>query len=330
MPAEAQDDEIPVLMFAFGAAHVDVILRTKGVPVEYDTIPAKGSKSFGGVAYNVASILGKLGMSIGIMTVSGGDSVSGLIDKNLQQQNIKPTIFIPVSESETASYTAIHGPDGTISSSVIDNEIYHNLTVKTLSQYIPQIRSAQILICDSSFKSPVYEYLADVLIEENIEHYVVVGSLSEVGQITPLLKRCKGLFGNVTEMNALANNMEHNEDNIEKSLLSLYEHYGVESIFATNGDKGVYALCKGQRYFFKTKVVERVVCGNGAGNAFAAGVLYGILNNKQISKSIEFGLAMSLLKLEGKEISLENLNHAVLEVEEHNASTVNKLLFNTI
>lgn len=328
MPGDSKDDEAFHIL-VFGAAHVDTIFNIIDVPVEKDTSPARGSKLFGGVAYNLAYILSKLGNSVGILTVSGGDSISGLVDRNLQQQNIKPAVFIPISESTTASYTAIHGPDGAMSLSVIVKDIYHKLTVKTLSQYAAQIKAAKVVVCDSSYRADIYEYLAKTFEEENIDHYVVIGSLSEAKEIIPLLYRCKGLFGNVKEINSLAENADDTEEGIYRSLLSIAEH-GVESIFATNGDKGVYVLHKGQRCFFSTKVVKPIVCGNGIGNAFAAGVIFGMVNGKSIQQSIKIGLAIAILKLEGKDIHEDNLKQALLDVDAHNQSTARKLLFNRV
>jgi sugar/nucleoside kinase (ribokinase family) len=73
-------------------------------------------------------------------------------------------------------------------------------------------------------------------------------------------------------------------------------------VFLTNSEKGVYIAQNGKeimRYNAVPITQEEIVDPTGAGDAFAAGVMAGIYQNKSISEASQMGLRLAHLKLRG-------------------------------
>ncbi|HSX20606.1 MAG TPA: PfkB family carbohydrate kinase [Gammaproteobacteria bacterium] len=311
MSKDTEEEKFETLVL--GAAHADTILKALKAIVPGHTSPAESERAFGGVAYNIASILKQLGASVGIVTVIGDDSVSGLIRKNLDQREI-PTIAILIPGFATASYTAIHGPDGDMYLAAIVKDIYNQLTVGQVAQHIVKMKKAKAWVIDGAFSHEINTFLAMAAKEAGIDVYVAVSSLATVSNIAPLLANCKGLFGNVDEINHLAQNYDVSDEGIRRSLRRLVDR-GAKAAFVTHGDKGIYALdaASNETVHLKAHAVEKVVSAHGAGDTFAAATIDSLRSGKSMEEALKRGLAAAALRIESKEVNKDTLR-ATMEV----------------
>ena len=90
------------------------------------------------------------------------------------------------------------------------------------------------------------------------------------------------LFSNEDEIKAL-----YNSDNLENSIKLAREN--CEIVIITKGSEGSIIVSKNDSYEINAIDVEKVIDKNGAGDAFAAGFLYGISNGYKIDKCGELG-----------------------------------------
>ena len=84
-----------------------------------------------------------------------------------------------------------------------------------------------------------------------------------------------------------------------------------ESISANDNNWGAMLYCDGSPYFSKNYAVH-IVDRVGGGDSFAAGLIYGMLNNMEPRKNLEFATAASCLKhtIEGdfNQVSVDEVN----------------------
>lgn len=87
---------------------------------------------------------------------------------------------------------------------------------------------------------------------------------------------------------------------------------GVERVFITLGDEGVYYLDRqgGEIYMKSAKV--SIINATGAGDAFMAGLAYSYLNELDIESTLKFSIGASIITLENENtinpnISVENI-----------------------
>lgn len=321
-----KDEEEERLLFV-GAAHADSNYNAQGPVIPGHTCLATSTRSFGGCAYNAAKIVSDLGTPTGIITAIGDDSVSPLILRNLEKQGIAVVAAIFIPGSHTASYVAIHDENGEMRLGAIVDDIYHRVSVDMFAKHIEKIQDYAALVCDTSLSAEIYAYLFSA-VPAALDIYTFISSLNSAEKISPLLSRCKGLFGNVDEINHLARNYDVSEAGIWRSL-EILEEKGVEGIFATHGTKGVYALVAGERYQLKAHAVEKIVSVHGAGDTFAAAVVYNLRQGKAVQQAIDAGLAAAALKIQAKEINHKTLQEAIVSAAENHKkqSKAGKLLF---
>ncbi|MFH1832834.1 MAG: carbohydrate kinase family protein [Candidatus Levyibacteriota bacterium] len=97
--------------------------------------------------------------------------------------------------------------------------------------------------------------------------------------LLPLFKKTYVLFLNEQETKRLT---KKNVEEGSKYLLN----YGIKIIVCTMGKNGAMATTKKEQIFEKGIKIKKVVDPTGAGDSFAAGFLYGLLNNKSLKESL--------------------------------------------
>ena len=90
------------------------------------------------------------------------------------------------------------------------------------------------------------------------------------------------LFCNEDEIKAL-----YKSDNIHNSIKNVIEN--CEILVVTKGNKGSEVILKDEQFIISAIDVPKVIDKNGAGDAFAAGFLYGLSNDYKINKCGELG-----------------------------------------
>ncbi len=94
---------------------------------------------------------------------------------------------------------------------------------------------------------------------------------------------------------------------------------GFLEVIITNGTKNtVYANSHRRISSYKIKSEKNIVDVTGAGDAFVAGLVYGIRNNKPPSQSIIYGKANSALTIRSNNSVNDELTPQILEKEVEN------------
>lgn len=98
-----------------------------------------------------------------------------------------------------------------------------------------------------------------------------------------------GLIANEYEWGLIAKRLNMNEENI----LSKTEH-----LIVTEGENGVTCFCKEGPHNIGPCKADKVINPTGAGDAFRAGLLYGLSNNWNTTDSLRLGNAMGSFAVE--------------------------------
>lgn len=320
MTVTKDDDENRRVIQVLGAAHHDTTFTARKEIVPKHTTNATSQRSFGGVGYNIANILCLIGNSVGIVTVSSDDSISSLIRRNLESLGIHINEAL-IPGFPTASYTALNSHGGELHVGVLVQEIYDQLTVGRLRQHAAKLtdENTQAIVTDSTFNEEIYIHLATLVAQHSKRLFVVISSLENAKNITALLPHTEALFGNVEEINFLAQNFDSSEAGIWKSLETL-SNKGAKAVLATHGERGVYALVQGQKMHFAAHKVDKIVSTLGAGDTFASVVIDGMLKGVKPEEAIKRGLSAAALRVQGKEINRDAIMHG-LQVEQQQKET---------
>ncbi len=123
----------------------------------------------------------------------------------------------------------------------------------------------------------------------------LVYSMLGLKKLAPILKRTEIIFFSKEELSLLFTDIKKGS----KELVT----YGPKIVVCTLGEKGALITSRDKQILVATKPVTNIIDTTGAGDAFAAGFLSGILQNKSLEESANIAN-----KIAGKSITNFGLN----------------------
>ena len=247
----------------------------------------KNKISAGGSVANTISLVASLGNQCAFIGKRKNDSLGKMFSKSMTAEEI----MLPNSETEISDPSScclvMITPDGqrtmatylgastSLSLEDVDLKLLKNTKIVYLEGYLFDLPEAKNLFNTIVDKKKHYGYevalsLSDPFcVERHKEDFLKL-----------IEKRINILFGNEEEIGSLLN------CKIEEALVKASKKGSIS--ICTRGSKGS-TLCKGDELFNSKAFDVNVVDTTGAGDNFAAGFLYGYINNYSLDKCSKFG-----------------------------------------
>lgn len=287
-------------VIAVGELLIDMIADIPGKPLEYQT----SFKRFaGGAPANFAVGIQRLGLSSGLITKVGDDFFGRYLIKTLKGEDVDISQIKITSEYKTA--LAFVGLDEEKNPSF---SFYRSLCADMMlnEKEIAEnyIKSAKLLMCgtvslaDEPSRSAIFkavEYAkkhglqvaCDPNLREDLWHFN-----DPREHIFRILKNTDIFLPSISEAEFISG--EKGEEAIE-AILGL----GPSIVGITHGAEGSTILTKNGKFYAPSYEVD-VVDTTGAGDAYAAGLITGLLTDMPLDKIPNFANAVSALKLTRK------------------------------
>lgn len=266
----------------FGALNVDRLGLVDTVSVDGETVVQRETRVAGGSAANTIAALGRFGLKTAFIGTIGDDSNGKLIINSFQQESVNTSL---ISKKPGESGTVI---------GVFDYLGHRALYV------FPGVNS-QLELADIPAKdtlSTKFLHLSSFCDERQLDIQIqLVGKMAKetkvslapgmiyakfgMNRLTPLLNHCYCIFLTKEELSHLTNEEESKGEN---TLLS----QGVEIIVITKGKDGCTVVTKKKRFDLSC-LQTQAVDTTGAGDAYAAGFLYGLLHDIDLETSTRIG-----------------------------------------
>lgn len=284
-----------------GAAVVDVLLKSKGLQVMKShqieggvamcevlggKIEAEdGVLVSGGGGTNVAVGLHRLGEAVKMISRVGGDELSEILIKQLEKEDVDLS-FLQRTKGKTGLSAVLVASDGgrTIvtyrgeSGEIERNEINWE-----------DIKKADwIQISSLGGEMELLEDLVNFALDNGVKVGLNPGKkeLVQKDRLKILLPKLD-LF-NVNRMEAAEFWEEKFED--EELLVEKFMKAGTRLLMITDGERGA-GVCVGGRWTKMKAFSNKSIDDTGAGDAFVAGVVAGLLQEKDIEEVLKMGLA---------------------------------------
>lgn len=239
------------------------------------------AKSPGGVTPNTLSVLTHLGIKTAYYGVIGKDKDGDYWLKNIKIFN-RSKIIKKGKMSIAACILSYNRKHRAFLSQVNpqDNELFNNIDINFMnkSRFIhiapfmldSKKTLSQVINLVKKITTPFISFSPGVF-------YVNLG----IKKILPILKRTDILFINQDELKKLT---KKNIKNGSKELIK----YGPEIIVCTGGEKGTLITSRKNQFLSPSLRIKKIIDATGAGDAFAAGILFGLLKNKSLEWSAKF------------------------------------------
>lgn len=291
-----------------GGANVDI----SGTPNSYlsknDSAPGKVSKSLGGVARNIAENLSKLGVRVEFITVLASDNYSNEIQINCRDNNISILNSQILPYGRTSTYVCINNEKGEMQYAVSDMEIYENLTPDYLSQKLNIINNATACVIDTNIPERSIEYIMD-----NCRCPIFLDTVStkKTEKICNKLRNIYAIKSNINEAEIISGITIKSDEDLDLIADKLVSR-GIENLFITLGEKGVYYSNRNIRGMISACKNIDIVSTTGAGDTFVAALVWAYINNYDIKCAAKAGIAAASICVGSKntvsqEISSEKI-----------------------
>ncbi|OGD89330.1 hypothetical protein A2693_03830 [Candidatus Curtissbacteria bacterium RIFCSPHIGHO2_01_FULL_40_12] len=277
-------------VIGFGALNVDNIFKVNNLSLAENPAHPVDVQA-GGNAANTITALAKLGVGCGFVGVVASDAYGKLIISEFKRRNIDISRIIFRKSADSLISSGLvetyvdkrgrrmlfvkPGVNGTLSINEINSDYFNKASVVHFTSFVDdqQFHIQKMLIKKIPDKVTVSFAPGSLYAERGLK------------ALEPFIERTDILFLARRETYYLTG-MSFKKA-VEK-LLTM----GPRIVIVTFGDKGSFIATKGEQFIVKARKVK-VVDTTGAGDAYAAGFLYGIVNNFPIKRCAEIASALA-------------------------------------
>lgn len=284
------------LITCIGGANLDRKAHSKMKVRLHSSNPVHISESCGGVARNIAENLGRLGCSTSLITCVGDDKEGRWVLEETKKHGIDVSQSRILPMERTGTYTALLDIDGEMVISLANMDIYDQLIPDLLAEKWSHIAASRAILLDTNIPEESLRYMIERCRKEQIALYIDPVSSAKAKKLPERLDGVDTILPNREEAELLAGMEIHSLDDCRTAAQKIRER-GVKSVVITLGEQGVFYATE-ETAEHLTPIAAEIVDVTGAGDAFAAGFLYGITNGETFSRSCRLGLAAATLTLQ--------------------------------
>jgi pseudouridine kinase len=270
-----------------GGANMDIV----GIPdasfVFRDSNPGAVRTSAGGVGRNVAETLALLGARVRFVTAFGDDEESDRLIALCEDAGMDCTYSVRAEGVPGSRYLAVMDSEGDLAAAVNDMRALAALTPDRLDA--AAFAGADAVVIDTNLQPSTIARVAELAGSAPL----VLDPVSTVkaAAARPVLGRLAAIKANLREAEALSG-----AAGAEGAALGLVAA-GVPRVFVTSGRDGVWcASADGASHL--PAVPVQVRNATGAGDAFAAGVAWGVATGASLLATARRALVLSAIALE--------------------------------
>ncbi len=278
-----------------GGANIDIHGKSNKPLRGKDSNPGKVHTSAGGVARNVAENLARLGVDCRLISAIGDDHHGRLLLRLSRDAGIDTKYVHQIEAATTSTYMSLLDDSGDMQLGIADMSIIDQLTAARLRPQQAMLQQSSLIVLDANLSDDALAWLTSSVKHTPIFFDTV--SSTKALRIRPHLHLIHTLKASAIEAEALTGL----EARTLKQLHVIAEHLhaeGVERLFITRGEKGVYCSTNEERSVQKLDRGSREIRNaGGAGDALLAGLAYAWLQDWSLKQSIQFSLAMADITL---------------------------------
>lgn len=273
-----------------GASNVDLSATANAPLVAGDSNPGVVKTSFGGVGRNIAENCARLGRQVNMITAYGDDGFA------LSLQAFAKTLCMDDSHSfigqniSSSLYICVNQPDGDIAVAVSDMDVCNWVTPAYVAPLLPVINASDAVLLDTNFPKETIEFLGR---ECTAPLFADSVSTLKVDKLQGILGKLTGLKTNGSEAELLTGIPVHTVEDAALAAQALHDK-GVKAVFLTLGSLGALVSYQGETAYLPSMVKE-MINTTGCGDAFCAGAVCALLENRGVQDILEWGLGMAAL-----------------------------------
>jgi pseudouridine kinase len=297
-------------ILCIGGAVMDRVLKLKESGILETSNPAIAEETRGGVARNVAENLARLGEATKLLSILGDDGAADALISATAESGVDLSHMVRSANGTTGTYTAIMQPNGSLYLGVADMDIFNQMDAQFVQSHIGLVSGAALVFADTNLPADGLAKLITHCRDQQIQLAIDSVSIPKFKRLPQDLSGVSYLFCNKDE--AAATTGEHEPQAILDALLAR----GAAHAIMTDGANGVYLAAQNDQpnnmQHLAVPAAE-IVDVSGAGDAFVAGTLHGLNQQRPLSQAAQFGIGAAQHTLKSTLRNSPDLSHAAVE-----------------
>lgn len=290
-----------------GGANMDISAKARSAMTAGDSIPGSIHYSAGGVGRNLAENLARLGVAVDLLSVVGDDAFGRQLLSSTAAAGVGVASVLSIPGERTATYLAMHQPDGEVAMAVNDMGILECLTPEVCKQATALADANAWLLLDCN------------LPEATLHHLLGLGRKVAVDGVS--VAKCLRIAGDLSKIHLLKlNHMEASALSglpveTDAQCLTAVRHFlaqGVERVVISLGAAGLAWGQGAEAPRFRPARRVAVVSSTGAGDALLSGVVASLLAGHAMEEAVSYGVACAEITLSSTFANSPNLTDAAV------------------
>ena len=292
--------ERPVITVV-GGANLDIAgIPTAGY-IPRDSNVGHVRTSPGGVGRNIAENLARLGADVRLVTAFGEDADSAHLRAACEAVGMDCTFSLTAAGVPCSRYLAVLDAGSDLAAAVNDMRALAELTPERIDS--AAFGDACAVVIDTNLPAAAIARVAELAGDAPLVLDPV--SVVKAEAARPILGRLAALKANLMEAEALSG--ATGAEDAAARLLEL----GVQRVFVTMGPDGVWCASAGESFTIPSRSTV-VRNASGAGDAFTAGVAWGLACGLDLRDTAEIAVTLSAIALESENTVNDQLSATAL------------------
>lgn len=292
-----------------GSVNYDLYAKIDNEIVLKDSNPSNIYSTLGGVAYNVAKNLKLANVYATLIAAVGNDLEAQWIKEQLDNDLISYRLIVK-NDYKSAKYVAFLDKNSDMNVAASDTKITEAVNYDDLMKYKDILDSATYICLDANLSEDLITKIC-----KNYGHKFIIAegvSSHKILKFKPVLQYFSLVKANKIEFQNLL-------DSSEKDIFILAQEAvknGAKAVVITDGENGSLYFDKEEKTEFYRPNSIKPLSTSGAGDAFCAGLIYGLINKLQILKiaTIFSKFALLSVKTVNDELNENTLIKEYMEV----------------
>ena len=291
-----------------GAARMDRILRLHHPLAAGTSNPVGSCTRRGGAARNVAENLARLGVRAALVTVVGNDAAGQALVGETAEHGVDVSLVQKSLGRPTASSTIVFQPDGELFAAFADMEVCAAMDRAFVQNRWLQIERAAIVFAEASLPADSLAWLIAGCREHGLDLVLDAASAGGARNLPLNLNGVALLICNADEARAV---LGDDIDTDARAMAGALCQRGARAAIVTAGAAGAFHAAEADVSHYPAPRVA-ITDTSGAGDAFAAGVLYGRLRGLDTAAAIRAGHNAAAMALRSEDANCPELAPAAV------------------
>ena len=299
---------------AVGATNLDVYGFSFESIALYQSNPGKIKIKAGGGVRNVVENLLRLGVDAHLISAFGNDDLGRWLVSECEKKGISTqhSLFL---DADTSVYMAMMDDTKDLKVGLSDLTIEDHITPDFLKTKHELLASAQVIQLGSGLPLETLTYLIDRYSDKEL--MLDTSSIGKIKHMYSQMFRHLTLKMNRIEAQYLCNQVFNTPESYLKNAQYLIDK-GAKRVYITLGQDGAFTYDGLEQHHIRAPKVT-IKSTSGSGDAFMAGMIFGILHHYKANDAARFAMACSSFCLTSESTVSELLSLAAVEafIDEH-------------